>query len=101
MYKRKPPKNRNITDADRAMIREVQKLLLASLAIPLGPLEHVVQVAHESPPSRRANPPEYFEQEGVTRQALRMFWHFRYSLEPAMPREPTDEHNGGDSAGTA
>jgi len=86
--------NPNITAADLATVRQVHKLLLAVLAIPTGPLEHAVQVAHESVRDPSDDPhldpaflqPEHFEAQGVTRQALRMFWSFRVNLESAMPR---------------
>ena len=84
-------KNPNITQVDLDTVRQVRKLLLAALA---GPLEHAVQVAHESVLDPSDDPhldpvflqPEHFEAQGVTRQALRMFWSFRVNLESAMPR---------------
>jgi len=79
--------NPNITDVDLATARQVRKLLLAMLAIPVGPLEHAVQLAHESTSSQKDDPPEIFEAAGVTRQALRMFWHFRCNIEAIMPEE--------------
>jgi hypothetical protein len=56
----------------------------ASLGIPLEPLERLVQEAHESTPKQMHDPQERFP---VTRQALRMFWHFRCNLEAVMPKE--------------
>lgn len=79
--------NPNITDVDIAAVRRVRKLLLAVLTVPVGPLEHAVQVAHECPDVQHSDPDEIFIDLGVTRQALRMFWHFRCNLEAAMPRE--------------
>jgi len=85
--------NPNITPDDLAVVREVRKLLPAVLAIPVGPLEHAAQVAHEtyidldSDPEfdpEYAEPPEYFEAQGVTREALRLFFAFRCNLELAM-----------------
>ena len=75
----------NITDADLATVRDVRRLLLAVLAVPMGPLEHAVQVAHESAATQHEEPGEVFEYQGVSRQALRMFWHFRCNLEAVMP----------------
>ncbi len=80
-------RNINVTDADIAVVRDVRQLLLAVLAVPVGPLEHAVQLAHESTNSQEDDPDEIFEDQGVTRQALRMFWHFRCNLEAVMPRE--------------
>ena len=79
--------NLNITDADLATARQVRKLLLTMLAIPVGPLEHAVQLAHESTSAQKDDPPEIFEAAGLTRQALRMFWHFRCNIEAVMPQE--------------
>ncbi len=79
--------NPDISDADIATARQVRKLLLGMLAVPVGPLEHVVQLAHESTSSQKDDPPEIFEAAGVTRQALRMFWHFRCNIEAVMPQE--------------
>ena len=77
----------NTTEFDKRLIREVRQLLLAVLAVPTGPLEHAVQMAHESTTNQKDDPPEIFDDEGVSRQALRMFWHFRCNLEAVMPRE--------------
>jgi len=77
----------NVTDADRTLARQVRQLLLAVLAVPMGPLEHAVQMAHESTASQKDDPPEVFDDEGVSRQCLRMFWHFRCNLETVMPQE--------------
>jgi len=65
----------------------VRQFLLAVLAMPTGPLEHLVQLAHESTAGQKDDPPEIFEGEGVSRQCLRMFWHFRCNLEAVMPPE--------------
>jgi hypothetical protein len=77
----------DVTDADKEIVRQVRQLLLAVLAVPVGPLEHAVQLAHESTSAQRNDPPEIFEEVGVSRQALRMFWHFRCNLESVMPPE--------------
>ena len=82
--------NPNITTDDIATVRDVRKLMLAILAVPEGPLEHALQVAHETkldPEIAKRSPPEYFKAQCVTRQALRMFWNFRCRLEAAMPQE--------------
>ena len=75
----------NITDADIATIRQVHRCLLAILAVPIGPLEHAVQAAHKSAARQKEDPQESFQTVGVTRQALRMFWHFRCNLEAVKP----------------
>ena len=77
----------NILDEDIELAKRVRQLLLAVLAIPAGPLEHLVQLAHASNDRQRRDPPEPFEEQGVTRQSLRMLWHFKCNLEAAMPRE--------------
>ena len=79
--------NPNITGADTATVRQVRKILLAVLAVPAEPLEHAVQLAHESTANQKSDPPEVFEDEGVSRQALRMFWHFRGNLDAVMSAE--------------
>ena len=83
--------NINVSEQDRQLVRDVRRLLLSVLAIPAGPLEHVVQLAHEcelaiddeAPP----DPTEIFEEEQVARQWLRMLWHFRCNLDAVMPLE--------------
>jgi len=77
----------DITDADIVLARQVRLSLLATLALPAGPLEHLVQLAHSSNGWMRHDPPEIFIAQGVTRQQLRMLWHFRSNLEAVMPRE--------------
>ena len=89
--------NPNVTTADLDTVREVRKLMLAVLALPTGPLEHAVQVAHDScldpdtdadwdfDPVYLVDPPEYFAALGVTRQALRLFLSLRHNLEQAQP----------------
>lgn len=80
----------NITDADLATVEQVHRLLTATLAVPAGLLEHLVQVAHESGEEDMTAPPELFMAQGVTCQCLRMFWLFRSRLEAAMlGQEPT------------
>ena len=50
-------------------------------------LEKLVQRAHESDIHQVDDPPEPFP---VSRQALRMLWHFRCNLEAAMPSRRED-----------
>ena len=80
-------KSINATDADIAMVKELRRLMLLVLAVPAAPLEHVVQMAHESSAYDDEDPPEVFEDQGVTRQSLRMLWNFRCYLEAALPQE--------------
>ena len=61
------------TTADR-----VAHVLDAVMDIDVGQLELLVQQAHECDVKQINDPPEPF---GVSRQALRMFWHFRCNLE--------------------
>lgn len=63
---------------DKQTVRQVTEVLKLVMAIEVETLECVVQEAHESPPGLQADPPEPF---GVSRQALRMLWHFRCNLE--------------------
>jgi hypothetical protein len=80
-------RNIDITDADIVLAKQVRHLLLAMLALPAGPLEHLVQLAHSSNGWMRRDPPEVFGALGITRQQLRMLWHFRSNLEAVMPQE--------------
>jgi len=79
--------NPDILIADLEMARRVRGCIEEVLSIPAGPLEHIVQLAHESTARRKDDPPEVFEDLGVSRQALRMFWHFRCNLEAALGPE--------------
>jgi len=79
--------NINVTETDIATARHARRALQAVMSLPLGPLEHLVQTAHESGEGRRHEPREPFLSQGVNRQVLRMLWHFRNNLESAMPRE--------------
>ena len=56
----------------------VAHVLDAALSIDLDDLERIVQEAHECAPSQMEDPEERFP---ISRQALRMFWHFRGHLE--------------------
>jgi hypothetical protein len=79
--------NPNITPGDVALVEQLRKLLLAVLDVPADRLEHVVQLAHESGWFERNSPLEPFRHQGISRQTLRMLWHFRCNLESVMPRE--------------
>ena len=79
--------NMNVTIDDKLAVDKVRKAMLAAMAVPRAQLEHAVQVAHESGEDDFDIPPEVFIGQGVTRQALRMFWHFRCNLEAILPRE--------------
>lgn len=59
----------------------VQRLLEAALSISIDDLECVVQEAHECSIRQIEDPEERFP---VSRQVLRMFWHFRCNLESVM-----------------
>jgi len=59
-------------------VDRVAGLLEAVMDIDVGQLEQLVQQAHECEIKQIGDPPEPF---GVSRQALRMFWHFRCNLE--------------------
>lgn len=57
---------------------QVVRVLEAAMRVPLDSLEQLVQEAHESTPKQMDDPPQLLP---VTRQALRMFWHFRCNLD--------------------
>jgi hypothetical protein len=63
-------------------VDRVAHVLDAVMEIDVGQLELLVQQAHECDVKQIAEPPEPLP---VTRQALRMLWHFRCNLEAAMP----------------
>lgn len=81
------PRHIDITDADIAVVHQVHSVLLAAMHVPADRLEHLVQLAHESSDRQDRPPRELFTDEGLTRQALRMFWHFRCNLEAVLPPE--------------
>jgi len=87
MLKRNPV---NVTPADIETVQQIRKLLLGILSIPAATLEHAVQTAHATPddPEEADRPmkdwPEVFEEQGVTRQTLRMFLNFRGQLSTAI-----------------
>lgn len=56
----------------------ISDLLEEVLSIHMDELERIVQEAHDCSPSQMDEPEDRF---GVSRQALRMFWHFRTHLE--------------------
>ena len=59
----------------------VEAVLADVVAIDIEGLEGLMQAAHECDPNQLEDPPQRF---GVSRQALRMFWHFRCNLEAVM-----------------
>ena len=61
----------------------VADALAVVMAVDVDDLEKVVQQAHECDIKQLADPAEPFP---VTRQALRMFWHFRCNLESVETR---------------
>ncbi len=60
----------------------VLKLIASALQdvmnIELDDLEKIMQQAHECDAKQTTDPPESFE---ISRQALRMLWHFRCNLD--------------------
>ena len=69
---------------DTFTVENVRRALKAVMDVPIEDLERLVQLAHESDAKRKDDPPERFE---ISRQCLRMFWHFRCNLEAVMPKE--------------
>jgi len=59
------------------VVNQVESVLDATLRISVEALERAVQEAHESDTKQMDDPQERFP---ITRQALRMFWHFRCNL---------------------
>ena len=59
-------------------VDRVAHLLYAVKGIGIDDLELIIQQAHECDIRQLTDPAEVFP---VTRQALRMFWHFRCHLE--------------------
>lgn len=59
-------------------VGDVAQLLDAVMRIGIDELERIVQQAHACDIQQIDDPPEPLP---VTRQALRMFWHFRCNLE--------------------
>jgi len=67
------PRRKSIKVAEK-----VGRALETVMAIPIDDLERAMQEAHESTARQMEDPDEIFP---VSRQALRMFWHFRCNLE--------------------
>ena len=65
-------------DKTTGTINAVIRCLDAVMAIPLDDLEKVIQQAHDSTPKQMYDPPDRFL---VSRQALRMLWHFRCNID--------------------
>jgi len=68
---------------EKSTVDRVAHVLDAVMDIDVGQLEQLVQQAHECDVKRISDPPEPFP---VSRQALRMFWHFRCNLESVETR---------------
>ena len=62
----------------KTTVDRVGHVLDAVMGIDVADLELLVQQAHECDVKQIGDPPEPF---GVSRQALRMFWHFRCNLQ--------------------
>ena len=62
----------------KTTVDRVAHVLDGVMGIDVGLLEELVQQAHECDINQIADPPEPFP---VSRQALRMLWHFRCNLE--------------------
>jgi len=62
----------------KTTVHRVAHVLDAVMGIDVADLEQLVQQAHECDVKQVSDPPEPFP---VSRQALRMFWHFRCNLE--------------------
>ena len=62
----------------KTTVDRVAHVLDAVMGIDVEDLEKILQQAHECDIKQISDPPEPF---GVSRQALRMFWHFRCNLE--------------------
>ena len=63
---------------NKTTVDRVAHVLDAMMDIDVGQLEQLVQEAHECDIKQISDPPEPLR---VSRQALRMFWHFRCNLE--------------------
>ncbi len=61
-----------------ALVKQVMDALQAVRGIDIDRLEKLVQKAHEADLYQVDEPPEPFP---VSRQALRMLWHFRCNLQ--------------------
>lgn len=67
---------------EEVIVDRVEGLLRDVLAVSVDDLEAIVRLAHECSFDQKHDPPERF---AVSRQALRMFWHFRRSLDAVTP----------------
>ena len=70
----------------KTAVDQVVRVLDAVMGIDLDDLEKAVRQTHECGIKQIDDPPERFP---VSRQALRMFWHFRCNL-GAMPNRRED-----------
>ena len=69
-------------------VAKVVALLQGVRALDLVELEGLVQQAHKCDIHCEDDPPQRFP---ITRQALRMFWHFRCNIESVDVRVEVDE----------
>ncbi|MBI5724296.1 MAG: hypothetical protein HZA50_10090 [Planctomycetes bacterium] len=74
-----------MSENSKIIAESVRKILDCVLEIDADALERAVQESHESTARQIDDPPEAFEGQGITRQMLRMFWHFRSNLEAVAP----------------
>ena len=65
-------------DKITSTIHKVIHCLNMVMALPLDDLEKVMQQAHDSTAKQVFDPPDRFP---ISRQALRMLWHFRCNIE--------------------
>ncbi len=63
---------------EKTIVDRIAHVLDAVMDINVAELEQIVQQAHACNIKQIGDPPEPF---AVSRQALRMFWHFRCNLE--------------------
>ena len=61
-----------------AVLKSITTVLNDVMAISLDDLEKIMQQAHECDAKRISDPPQRF---AISRQALRMLWHFRCNLD--------------------
>ena len=59
-------------------LKSITTILHGVMAIEIEDLEKIMQQAHECEINQITDPPERFV---ISRQALRMLWHFRCNLE--------------------
>ncbi len=75
--------NSNVT------LDQVASALRTVMGVPVEELEQLVQEAHESGGKEMNDPPQRFP---ISRQALRMLWHFRCNLEAVQVFPEGDSH---------